>query len=191
MLAAWLVDAVLAQWLDWPFALPLLTASLSSGTGRRAGGLENPAEGVETTRVLFAYANAAVGGEAVEGRAQIARQGGRGRVAGSARRGLPRRIVRNCRANIGARCAAAVRPAGRAWRDPGTDRTRDLPALWALSHGAPGNLQGNSTSNSGTCRRRRAGANGWAGSKRSFSPPPSRCCVRALRASSAAAAISS
>ena len=28
--------------------------------------------------------------------------------------------------------------------------------------------------NSRTCRRRRAGANGWAGSRRSFSPPPSR-----------------
>jgi hypothetical protein len=72
LLAAWLADAVLAQWLDWPFALPLLTASLSAGTGRRAGGLENPAEGVETTRVLFAYAKAAAG--AVDLAGDLARQ---------------------------------------------------------------------------------------------------------------------
>ena len=31
--------------------------------------------------------------------------------------------------------------------------------------------------NSTTCRRRRAGANGWAGSRRSSSRPPSRCCA--------------
>ena len=148
LLAAWLADAVLAQRLNWPFALPLLAAALFPGAGRRAGGIENPADGGETTRVVFAYAKAAArrrrprggscaaGGEAGEGRAQIARQRGRGRAAGAARRGLPRRIVRNWRANIGARCAAAVRPAGCARRDPGTDRTRDVPALRALSDGA-------------------------------------------------------
>ena len=61
---------------------------------------------------------------------------GRGGATGAARRGLPRRILQNRRAIVGARRAAAVRPAGRAWRDPGTDRTRDVPALWALSDGA-------------------------------------------------------
>src|SRR5271167_3442765 len=44
-LAAWLADAVLAQRLNWPFALPLLAAALFSGAGRRAGGVENPADG--------------------------------------------------------------------------------------------------------------------------------------------------
>ena len=47
---------MLAQRLNWPFALPLLAASLSPGAGRRAGGVENPADGGETTRVVFAYA---------------------------------------------------------------------------------------------------------------------------------------
>ena len=37
MLAAWLADAVLAQRLNWPFALPLLAAALFPGAGRRAG----------------------------------------------------------------------------------------------------------------------------------------------------------
>ncbi len=61
LLAAWLADAVLAQRLNWPFALPLLAASLFSGAGRRAVGVENPAEGVETTRAVIAYARAAAG----------------------------------------------------------------------------------------------------------------------------------
>ena len=61
LLAAWLADAVLAQRLNWPFALPLLAASLFSGAGRRAGGVENPADGGETTRIVFAYARAAAG----------------------------------------------------------------------------------------------------------------------------------
>ena len=61
MLAAWLADAVLAQRLNWPFALPLLAASLSPGAGRRASGVEDPADGGETTRVLIAYARAAAG----------------------------------------------------------------------------------------------------------------------------------
>jgi|SRR5271165_1933585 len=60
-LAAWLADAVLAQRLNWPFALPLLAASLFPGAGRRLGGLENPADGGETARVVFAYARAAAG----------------------------------------------------------------------------------------------------------------------------------
>ena len=41
LLAAWLADAVLAQRLKWPFALPLLAAPLFAGGGRRAGG-ESP-----------------------------------------------------------------------------------------------------------------------------------------------------
>ena len=61
LLAAWLADAVLAQRLNWPFALPLLAASLFPGAGRRAGGVENPADGAEATRVLIAYAKAAAG----------------------------------------------------------------------------------------------------------------------------------
>jgi hypothetical protein len=61
LLAAWLADAVLAQRLNWPFAHPLLAASLFSGAGRRAGGVENPADGGETTRIVFAYARAAAG----------------------------------------------------------------------------------------------------------------------------------
>ena len=60
-LAAWLADAVLAQRLNWPFGLRLLAASLFPCAGRRAGGLENPADGGEATRVLFAYAKAAAG----------------------------------------------------------------------------------------------------------------------------------
>jgi hypothetical protein len=61
LLAAWLADAVLAQRLNWPFALPLIAAALFRGAGRRLGGVENPAGGAETTRVVFAYAKAAAG----------------------------------------------------------------------------------------------------------------------------------
>ena len=61
VLAAWLADAVLAQRLNWPFALPLLAAASFPGAGRRDGGPENPANGGETTRVLIAYAKAAAG----------------------------------------------------------------------------------------------------------------------------------
>ena len=57
LLAAWLADSVLAQRLKWPFALPLLAASLFSPAGRGARG--DLADGAETTRVLFAYARAA------------------------------------------------------------------------------------------------------------------------------------
>ena len=42
LLAAWLADAVLAQRLNWPFALPLLAAPLFAGGGRRAGGGDVP-----------------------------------------------------------------------------------------------------------------------------------------------------
>ena len=45
---------MLAQRLKWPFALPLLAAQLRSPAARRA-----PGDGAETTRVLFAYAQAA------------------------------------------------------------------------------------------------------------------------------------
>ena len=61
LLTAWLADAVLAQRLNWPFALPLLAASLPPGAGGRAVDLKNPADGGETTRVLIAYAKAAAG----------------------------------------------------------------------------------------------------------------------------------
>ncbi len=61
LLAAWLADAVLARCLNWPFALPLLAAALLSGAGRRAAGVENPANGGEATRVVFSYARAAAG----------------------------------------------------------------------------------------------------------------------------------
>jgi hypothetical protein len=57
LLAAWLADAVLAQKLNWPFALPFLAEPLYSAAGRR------PAvefdEGAETLRILSGYARAA------------------------------------------------------------------------------------------------------------------------------------
>ena len=56
LLAAWLADAVLAQRLKWPFALPLLAAALFSGAARHAGG--DVADGGEGA-ILFAYATAA------------------------------------------------------------------------------------------------------------------------------------
>jgi Protein of unknown function (DUF1403) len=56
-LAAWLADAVLAERLNWPFALPMLAAQLRSPRARPA--MSDLADGAETTRVLFAYAQAA------------------------------------------------------------------------------------------------------------------------------------
>ena len=56
LMAVWLADAVLAQRLKWPFALPLLATALFSGAGRRAGG--DGADGAEGT-IVFAYARAA------------------------------------------------------------------------------------------------------------------------------------
>ena len=41
-LAAWLADAVLAQRLNWPFALPLLAAPLFAGGGRRLAAEMSP-----------------------------------------------------------------------------------------------------------------------------------------------------
>jgi len=57
LLAGWLADAVLAQRLKWPFALPLLAAALFGSAGRRAK--TDIADGAETAGVLFAYAKAA------------------------------------------------------------------------------------------------------------------------------------
>ena len=102
--------------------------------------------------------------------AEAAGEGGRGRAAGFARGRLPQRVLKNRRANVGARGAAAVRPAGRPRGVARTDRTRDVPALWALRWREPEGPQPSWTRNSATCRRRRAGANGWAGSRRSSSP---------------------
>jgi uncharacterized protein DUF1403 len=57
LLAAWLADSVLAQQLNWPFALPLLAAPLLASAGRRAAG--NAGDGDATTRVLFGCAKGA------------------------------------------------------------------------------------------------------------------------------------
>jgi hypothetical protein len=56
-LAAWLADAVLAERLNWPFALPMLAAQLRSPGARPA--MSDLGDGARTTRVLFAYAQAA------------------------------------------------------------------------------------------------------------------------------------
>ena len=56
LLACWLADAVLAERLNWPFALPLLAAPLFASAGRRA---PTDSDGAETTRILFAWAKAA------------------------------------------------------------------------------------------------------------------------------------
>ena len=56
-LAAWLADAVLAERLNWPFALPMLAAQLRSPGARAA--ICDLADGARTTRVLFAYTQAA------------------------------------------------------------------------------------------------------------------------------------
>ena len=57
LLAAWLADAVLAQRLKWPFALPLLAAPLFAPAARRAMG--DLADGAKTARILFGYARGA------------------------------------------------------------------------------------------------------------------------------------
>src|SRR5271157_229303 len=69
LLAAWLADAVLAQRLNWPFALPLLAAPLFAGGGRRLGG--DVADGAEGT-IVFAYAKAAA--RAVDLSAELGRR---------------------------------------------------------------------------------------------------------------------
>lgn len=74
MLAAWLADAVLAQKLQWPFALPLLAASLSAPGGRaatRRDAVEEPADGAKA-RIVSAYARAA--GQACDLAADLARR---------------------------------------------------------------------------------------------------------------------
>lgn len=57
LLAAFLADAVLAQKLNWPFALPLLAEPLFSAVGRRAAA--DLDEGAETLKILSGYARAA------------------------------------------------------------------------------------------------------------------------------------
>ena len=56
-LAAFLADAVLAQKLGWPIASPLLAEPLFSQARRRMA--LDVDEGAETSRILFAYAQAA------------------------------------------------------------------------------------------------------------------------------------
>jgi hypothetical protein len=68
-LAAWLADAVLAQRLKWPFALPLLAAPLFAGGGRRRGG--DGADGPEGA-IVFAYAKGAA--QAVDLSAELGRR---------------------------------------------------------------------------------------------------------------------
>ena len=67
LLAAWVVDAVLACKLKWPFALPLLGAGQCDGgqrdatrrsAGERGAGQRDAGQG-ETADVLFGYARAA------------------------------------------------------------------------------------------------------------------------------------
>ena len=57
LLAAWLADAVLAQKLNWTFALPLIAEPLFSAAGRRAAA--EMREGGETLQILSGYARAA------------------------------------------------------------------------------------------------------------------------------------
>ena len=55
-LAAWLADAVLAERLNWPFALPMLAAALDSAAeGHKGGDAGDRAE----EAIVFAYAQAA------------------------------------------------------------------------------------------------------------------------------------
>ena len=68
LIAVWLADAVLAQRLRWPFALPLLAAPLFSGGGRRVGGDVADGEGA----IVFAYAKGAAG--AVDLSAELGRR---------------------------------------------------------------------------------------------------------------------
>ena len=57
LLASWLADSVLAQKLNFSFALPLLGTALFSAGGRQGPG--GASEGTDTTRILSAYAQAA------------------------------------------------------------------------------------------------------------------------------------
>src|SRR5271170_7241191 len=69
LLAAWLADSVLAQKLNWPFALPLLAAPLFAAAGRRA---PTDSDGAETTRILFAWVKGA--GHACDLAAELGRR---------------------------------------------------------------------------------------------------------------------
>ena len=129
LLAAWLADAVLAQRLNWPFALPLLAASLLPGAGRRAGGPENPANGGETTRVVFAYAKGAAG--AVDLAGDLARRAEKVEKAGPKLRakGAPAAL----RALLDEDCLAASSELGRQISERGARRLFDrLVALGAI-----------------------------------------------------------
>ena len=129
LLAAWLADAVLAQRLNWPFALPLLAASLSPRAGRRVGGVENPADGGETTRVVFAYARAAAG--AVDLAGDLARR------AEKLERAAPKLRAKGAgaalRALLGEDCLAASSEIGGQLSERGARRLFDrLVALGAI-----------------------------------------------------------
>jgi hypothetical protein len=128
-LAAWLADAVLAQRLNWPFAHPLLAASLFSGARRRAGGPEDSADGGETTPVLFAYAKAAAG--AVDLAGDLARR------AQNLERAAPKLRAKGAGAALGALldedCLAASSQIGGPISERGARRLFDrLVALGAI-----------------------------------------------------------
>src|SRR5208282_1194282 len=132
---------------------------------------ELSARSIGALAFVFSPRRRGLGGSARRGAAggdRRRRGWGRGQATGAVRRGA-------------SLCPRMARP----------DARRPAPVLGRPGRGgraagsmgfepwrAAANLTANSTSNSRTCRRRRAGANGWAGSRRRSSPPLSQCCGR-------------
>ena len=145
-LAAWLADAVLAERLNWPFALPMLAAQLlsrRSASARRAISPTAPKRPAccsptpkRRRRPAISRLNLADARKNCFRRRRSCAPRGQGRRCGRCSTTTCSAPRRQNRRALRARRATAVRPAGCARRGPRTDRTGDVPALRALSDGA-------------------------------------------------------
>ena len=128
LLAAWLADAVLAQRLKWPFALPLLAAPLFSPAqrGARRGDVADGAEGASCSPTPRAAARAC---DLSAG----ARRGGRKSCWRPRRNCAPRGLGPRCRRCSTTTPSARRRKSAGKYRERGARRLFDrLVALGAI-----------------------------------------------------------
>ena len=143
LLAAWLADVRAGAAAEMAVRAPLARRGIVLGRRTPRGG-GDPADGAEGA-IVFAYAKAAA--RACDLSAELGRRAQKLLAAAPKLRakGAPAALEAlldddslSASSKIGGQIserggATAVRPAGRARRDPRTDRTRDVPALRALS----------------------------------------------------------
>ena len=145
LLALWLADAVLARRLGWPLPVPLLAAALLHPSLRTAGRRPHPADPGWTQNCCAAYALAAA--QACDLHAELGRRAAKllAAVPQLRAKGRGSAVIETLLAedavlpsgrggSMSDRAPpAAVRSPGLSRRGARTDRTRDVPALRAVT----------------------------------------------------------